>query len=77
MLEDLSVVIGGEEQERMSRPGELRGGGREDLSGHGRAVKIAQRPLCNKGQEFKPIFCLVANSFSALALITKNPAVSL
>lgn len=51
-MEDLSVVIGGEEQERMSRPG----GG--DLSGHGRAVKIAQRPLCNKGQKYKPIFAL-------------------
>lgn len=31
---------------------------RGDLSGHSRAVKIAQRPLCNKGQKFKPIFAL-------------------
>lgn len=33
-------------------------GSREDLSGHGRAAKIAQRPLCYKGQAFKPIFAL-------------------
>lgn len=36
MLEDLSVVIGGEEQERMSRPGELRGGAEriyQDMAG--------------------------------------------
>lgn len=52
-MEDLSVVIGGEDEQT----GGVRGD-RGDLSGQVRAVKIAQRPLCNKGQKFRPIFDL-------------------
>lgn len=74
MLEDLSAVIGGDGRVRGGVRGRERGGGdREDLSGPGRPVKIAPRPLCNKGWKFKPIFSrLVANNSSALALITET-----